>query len=91
MEHISKRIWSWMKKSHHPPAENLLDGTHERPGGYQMCFRIWENSNGLNLGCALPRIPVTTKIIMFLVGGPNLNLHLPLASWEGGQPKFKHK
>ena len=22
----------------------------------------------------------------FLVGNPNLNLHLPLASWEGGQP-----
>ena len=25
----------------------------------------------------------------FLVGDPDLNLHLPLASWEGGQPKWK--
>ena len=26
--------------------------------------------------------------ITFLVGNPNLNLHLPQASWEGGQPKI---
>ena len=32
-------------------------------------------------------MPVTTWIIIFLVGDPNLNLHLPLVSWEGGQPK----
>ena len=35
-----------------------------------------------------PRMPVTTRIITFLVGDPNLNLHLPLASWEGVQPKI---
>ena len=28
-----------------------------------------------------PRMPVTTRIIISLVGNPNLNLHLPLASW----------
>ena len=35
----------------------------------------------------LPRIPVTTRIIIFLVGNPNLNLHLPLEYWEGGKPR----
>ena len=34
----------------------------------------------------LPRMPVTTRTIIFLVGDPELNLHLPLESWEGGQP-----
>ena len=29
-------------------------------------------------------VTVTTRIITFLVGNPNLNLYLPLASWEGG-------
>ena len=29
-----------------------------------------------------PRMPVTTRIIPYLVGNPNLNLHLPL--WLGG-------
>ena len=28
---------------------------------------------------------VTTRISLFVVGDPKLNLHLPLASWEGGQ------
>ena len=28
-----------------------------------------------------PRIPVTTRFIIFLVENPNLNLYLPLASW----------
>ena len=36
----------------------------------------------------LPRMLVTTRIIIVLVGYPELNLHLPLESWEGGQPKF---
>ena len=31
-------------------------------------------------------LTVTTRIITFLVGDPYLNLHLPQASWEGGQP-----
>ena len=31
---------------------------------------------------------VTTRGIMFLVGDPELNLHLPLESWEGGQPQI---
>ena len=29
-------------------------------------------------------VTVTTRNITFLVGNPNLNLHLPLASWVGG-------
>ena len=24
----------------------------------------------------------------FLVGNPNQNIHLPLESWEGGQPNY---
>ena len=31
----------------------------------------------------LPRMPVTTRIITFLVGNPNLNLHLPLLLGRG--------
>ena len=34
-----------------------------------------------------PRMPVTSKIILFLVRNPNQNLHLWLASWKGGRPK----
>ena len=46
-------------------------------------------SISLVIGWVVPptRIPVTTRIITSLVGDPNLNLHLPQASWEGGQPK----
>ena len=33
-------------------------------------------------------VTVTTRIITFLVGNPNLNLHLPQASWEGTQPNL---
>jgi len=29
-------------------------------------------------------VTVTARIMTFLVGNPNLNLHLPLASWVGG-------
>ena len=38
----------------------------------------------------LPRIPVTTRMTwtIFRFGDPNLNLHFPLASWEGGQLKW---
>ncbi len=38
-----------------------------------------------NLGYTPPRMPVTTRIIIFLVGdqGIPINLYLPLASWGG--------
>ena len=39
------------------------------------------------LGLSPCPVTVTTRIVMFLEGDPELNLHLPLASWEGGQPK----
>ena len=36
-----------------------------------------------------PRIPVTTRIMIFLAGDHNLNLHLPLGSWvEDVDPKL---
>ena len=31
--------------------------------------------------------PCPGFLFIFLVGDPNLNLHLPLTSWEGGQPQ----
>ena len=34
-------------------------------------------------------VTVTSRIITFLVGNPNLNLHLPLASWVGGRSKLE--
>ena len=40
-------------------------------------------SYGISWVVPLPRMPVTTRSITFL-GDPNLNLHLPQASWEGG-------
>ena len=36
------------------------------------------------LGLSPCPVAVTTRIIVFLVVDPNLNLHLPLASWDGG-------
>ena len=32
----------------------------------------------IHLGCGPLRVTVTTRIVTFLVGDPNLNLHLPL-------------
>ena len=32
-------------------------------------------------------VTVTTRIITFLIGNPELNLHLTLASWVGGRSK----
>ncbi len=40
------------------------------------------------LGCPPFPVTVTTKIVTFLVGDPELNLHLPQEYWEGGQPKW---
>ena len=34
-----------------------------------------------------PVSPPEIYIYLFLIGDPELNLHLPLASWEGEQPK----
>ena len=39
--------------------------------------------NPANVGCGPLTVTVTTKIITFLIGNPNLNLHLPLESCEG--------
>ncbi len=44
--------------------------------------------SGYCLGCPPAQDAiVTTRIITFVVGNPKVNLHLPLESWEGGQPK----
>ena len=48
-------------------------------------FLIFKNTVSIGLS-PLP-VTVTTRIITFLVGDPNLNLHLPQESWEGRQPK----
>ena len=43
---------------------------------------------GFSLGCppSQDAVTVTTRIIysIFRIGNPDLNLHLPLESWEGG-------
>ena len=39
------------------------------------------------LGTTPHPVRVTTRNIQFLVGNPELNLHLWLASWVGGRPK----
>ena len=38
------------------------------------------------LGVAPSPVTVTTRIITYLVGDSNLNLHLPLESWDGATP-----
>ncbi len=40
----------------------------------------WIN-NLVYFGCGPLTVTVTTKIITFLIGNPNLNLHLPLLLW----------
>ena len=52
---------------------------HPLPGGVCILWYL--------LGCPPLPVIVATRIVVFLIGDPNLNLHLPLASWEGGQPK----
>ena len=42
---------------------------------------------GIHWVWPLPRIPVTTRIITFLVGNPDLNLYLPLLLGRGKTPK----
>ena len=42
----------------------------------------------LYLGCGPLPVTVSTRIITFSVGDPELNLHLPLESWEGATPNL---
>ena len=35
--------------------------------------------------------PPHSRIITFLIGNPNLNLHLTQASWVGGRPNISPK
>ena len=37
----------------------------------------------------LPRMPVTSRIVIFLVGNPELNLRLPLLLGGGNNPRYK--
>ena len=50
-------------------------------------FLIFKNTVSIGLS-PLP-VTVTTRIITFLVGDPNLNLHLPQESCEGNNPKYQ--
>ena len=43
---------------------------------------------GYLLGCPPSQDACHHHDLKFLVGDPNLNLHLPQASWEGGQPEI---
>ena len=59
------------------------------PGFFWIWFYLSWNLAGIIWVCPPAQDAiVTTRIIIFLVGDPNLNLHLPLESWEGlSQPK----
>ena len=49
----------------------------------------WKKNCQFSIGNTLelpPPVTVTTRIIPFLVGNPELNLHLWLESWVGGRP-----
>ena len=48
--------------------------------------KIGNRKKNSYIGLSPLPVTVTTRIVTFLVGNPNLNLHLPQASLEGGQP-----
>ena len=50
----------------------------QRCVGFTFGFLFNPNEGNIPWVVPLPRIPVTTRIILFLVGDLNLNLHLPL-------------
>ena len=61
------------------------------PGSESFKLLLLKLGDGLsNLGCGPLTVIVTTRIITFLVGDPNLNLHFPLESCEGATPKSNH-
>ena len=70
-------FWDGSESWKHQLQWCLGDGWVYRKGTNTIYFR----------STPLP-VTVTTRIITFLVGDPNLNLHLPQASWEGGQPNI---
>ena len=45
-------------------------------------------SGRVYIGTTPHPVTVTTRIIPFLVGNPNLNLHLRLASWVGVDRRY---
>ncbi len=50
----------------------------------------WQMIRGIIWSYPPGRMPVTTNILPFLVGNPQLNLPLWLASWVGDRPKVFH-
>ncbi len=60
-----------LSRRHSPPVTGLLQSVLPR--------WPWWNTPA--------QVTVTARIVMFLVGDPNLNLHLP-RYWEGRQPKI---
>ncbi len=69
------------------PHKNWRFGSDDFPDFKWMIF-LGEPAvhfRGCSLGCPPSQDAiVTTRIITFLVGDPELNLHLPQESWEGG-------
>ncbi len=50
--------------------------------------KIWKEKHWTTLGCPPAQDASHHQdYYIFRIGDPNLNPHLPLASWEGGQPK----
>ncbi len=48
-----------------------------------FAYRLASSNMKTYLGLSPFPVIVTTRIVSCLVGNPNLNLHLPLAYWEG--------
>ena len=62
---------------------SLLRSRGGPEGGFMLPH--WVGLEGLEGTCKRSQVIVTTRIITFLVGNPNQNLHFHYY-WEGGQP-----
>ena len=91
--HLKMDVWwfptiSYVKIGNHPiDSQPFINGCL----GFQVSrlFVLNFKSNISQYTLACPPSSVTTRIItIFRIRDPNLNLHLPLESWEGDNPKY---
>ena len=76
MKHLSHFLTAQPQREASSSGLLLKQGGPKRTVlGTSLCLATYGRYVGL---FPLPRMPVTTRIVMFLVGDPELNLHLPL-------------
>ena len=78
-----KKIRNWhgcFQKLGYPQIIHLFIGFHYKPS--ILGYPYFSKHPHKRWVLPPPRIPVTTRILTFLVGDSELNLHLPLESWE---------